>query len=111
MAFFKFHFENLNRSGKYVLFSMQLMKFMPLTFIMAVCPTSVWFQLFEFHKKMIQKQTVKYNPKQKLSIVSLRTVTESNCYLYSLLGIIGCLGILTLKNKSKFGTSHLFLNS
>lgn len=50
--------------------------------------------------------TAKYSPRQKLS-----TVTEKNCDLHSLNGIMGWLGILTLKNKSWFEIRHLFLNA
>lgn len=55
--------------------------------------------------------TAKYNPRQKLSTVLLRTFTGKNCDLYSLHGIIRWLGILTLKNKSWFEIRHLLLNA
>lgn len=58
------------------------------------------FHYLNFEIKIFQKMTAKYSSRQKLSAVLLRTVTTRNCDLYSLHGIIGWLGILTLKNKS-----------
>lgn len=112
MAFCKFNFINLNRSDIYIHVSAQLMTFKSLNFILALYYTSIYFPLFEFWKTIFQKMTAKYNPRQKLSTVLLKTITERNCDSYSLHGVIGWLGILTFKKKLVWNQSFVleFLN-